>query len=349
MASLVTTDNNNKNNDNEDIQKFKVKFGKETFLLNLNKNQTYENLLTELSTLSEVNKDKIKLFGLKAKGGLKNTTLISQMKVPKFIKMMGTKETVLQKQLNQEQDAKQELNVLNDMDIYELDLDFNKGNIMEKLRESIANTEISSRMMNDPRPNFPLLVLDLDHTLLDFDSKSSNFQKMKRPFMQEFLSLVYKDYDIVIWSQTSWKWLEIKLIELGFLEPSNPYKILFVLDKECMFRRKSRVSKTSGKKKKGKAFKPLELIWSKFPRYSRKNTLHIDDVEANFGFNPKNGIKCSCWRSDQLDDCELLKIAHYLKIVAKSGKDMSEINDNNMNWLKVMNEELVKQSQQNNT
>ena len=100
-------------------------------------------------------------------------------------------------------------------------------------------------------------------------------------------------------------------------------------------------------KKKGKAFKPLELIWSKFPRYSRKNTLHVDDVEANFGFNPKNGIKCSCWRSDQVGDCELLKIAHYLKLVALSGKDMAEFNDNNMNWLKVMNEELIKQSQQN--
>ena len=78
--------------------------------------------------------------------------------------------------------------------------------------------------------------------------------------MHEFLGLVYQHFDLVIWSRH--KWL-IKLIELGFLEPSNPYKILFVLDKECMFRRKSRISKTSGKKKKGKAFKPLEL--SKYP------------------------------------------------------------------------------------
>jgi len=347
MASLVT--NTSDKTGGEDGKKLlKIKFGKETYLFRLSENENYESLLTQLSKQTEVHKEKIKLFGLKAKGGLKNETLVGDMKIPKLIKMMGTKETVLKKEQDREQDAKQELNVLNDMNIYELDLDFNKGNIMEKLKDSIAKTEISSRMMNNPRPNFPLLVLDLDHTLLDFDSKSSNFNKMKRPYMQEFLSLVYKQYDIVIWSQTSWKWLEIKLIELGFLEPSNPYKILFVLDKECMFRRKSRISKTSGKKKKGKAFKPLELIWSKFPRYSRKNTLHVDDVEANFGFNPKNGIKCSCWRSDQVDDCELLKIAHYLKLVAKSGKDMAEFNDNNMNWFKVMNEELMKQSKQNN-
>ena len=156
-----------------------------------------------------------------------------------------------------------QLNSNNESYLVSSTLDFNKGNIMEKLRDSIAKTEISSRMMNEPRPNFPLLVLDLDHTLPDFDSKSSNFAKMKRPYMHEFLGLVYQHFDLVIWSQTSWKWLEIKLIELGFLEPSNPYKILFVLDKECMFRRKSRISKTSGKKRKGKAFKPLEL--SKYP------------------------------------------------------------------------------------
>ena len=139
------------------------------------------------------------------------------MKIPKILKMMGTKEDVLKKEEDKALSATQELNVLNDMDIYELDLDFNKGNIMEKLRDSIAKTEISSRMMNEPRPNFPLLVLDLDHTLLDFDSKSSNFAKMKRPYMHEFLGLVYQHFDLVIWSQTSWKWLEIKLIELGFL------------------------------------------------------------------------------------------------------------------------------------
>ena len=258
MASLAGN-----GDDSQNMQKIKIKFGKEIFEVTISKEKTYANLLDLLPALSGARKDTIKLFGLKSKTGLHESTRVGDMKIPKILKMMGTKEDVLKKEEDKALSASHELNVLNDMDIYELDLDFNKGNIMEKLRDSIAKTEISSRMMNEPRPNFPLLVLDLDHTLLDFDSKSSNFAKMKRPYMHEFLGLVYQHFDLVIWSQTSWKWLEIKLIELGFLEPSNPYKILFVLDKECMFRRKSRISKTSGKKRKGKAFKPLEL--SKYP------------------------------------------------------------------------------------
>ena len=115
-------------------------------------------------------------------------------------------------------------------------------------------------IMNEPRLNKPLLVLDLDHTLLDFSSKSllqqqqqppssdsstaaviaaavedssssdTLAERMKRPYMDEFLSQCYQHYDMVIWSQTSWRWLETKLIELNMI--SHPgYKFCFVLDK----------------------------------------------------------------------------------------------------------------------
>ena len=237
MASLAGN-----GDDSQNMQKIKIKFGKEIFEVTISKEKTYANLLDLLPALSGARKDTIKLFGLKSKTGLHESTRVGDMKIFKILKMMGTKEDVLKKEEDKASSATQELNVLNDMDIYELDLDFNKGNIMEKLRDSIAKTEISSRMMNEPRPNFPLLVLDLDHTLLDFDSKSSNFAKMKRPYMHEFLD----------WSTSTLTWsFGAKLPEMArnkvdrirVLEPSNPYKILFVLDKECMFRRKSRIIK----------------------------------------------------------------------------------------------------------
>ena len=46
--------------------------------------------------------------------------------------------------------------------------------------------------------------------------------------MDAFLTAVYAHYDLCIWSQTSWRWLELKLTELGFL--SNPnYRYVVVV------------------------------------------------------------------------------------------------------------------------
>ena len=53
--------------------------------------------------------------------------------------------------------------------------------------------------------------------------------------MDRFLSELYPYYDIAIWSQTGWRWLELKVTELGMMENSN-FKICFVLDKSNMFK-----------------------------------------------------------------------------------------------------------------
>ena len=90
---------------------------------------------------------------------------------------------------------------------------------------------------------------------------------------------IYHYYDIAIWSQTHWKWLEIKLIELGILGHTR-YQISFVLDKSSMFRYGVNNS----------YIKPLHIIWAKFPQWGKHNTLHIDDLEKNFQLNPSNGL-----------------------------------------------------------
>lgn len=46
---------------------------------------------------------------------------------------------------------------------------------------------------------------------------------------------MYPHYDIVLWSQTHWKWLEIKLVELGIIGSDAKYKITFVADRTTMF------------------------------------------------------------------------------------------------------------------
>jgi len=62
-----------------------------------------------------------------------------------------------------------------------------------------------------------MLVLDLDYTLFDCKSAASHVDQLARPGMHEFLTAVYPYYDMCVWSQTSWRALEMKVTELGIL------------------------------------------------------------------------------------------------------------------------------------
>jgi ubiquitin-like domain-containing CTD phosphatase 1 len=199
--------------------------------------------------------------------------------------------------------------------------------------------------MNEPRENKPLMVLDLDHTLLDFSSKSLQRETgipgaaanaMKRPHMDSFLTTSYQHYDLVVWSQTSWRWLETKLIELGML--TNPgYKFCFVLDKSSMFSIVS--TKRDGSSYKHQV-KPLQLIWTKFPRWGPQNTVHIDDLTRNFALNLSCGLKVTAYYRKKKKvtqgarDVELLGLGQYLAHLAQSGLSFELVDFNK--WTDVV-------------
>jgi len=180
----------------------------------------------------------------------------------------------------------------------------------QKLSEAIDKAQL--HLISQPRQGKKLLVLDIDHTVMDFSNKHLPVEDMKRPGLEEFLEAVYPFYDIAFWSQTSWSWLEIKLTEMGIL--TNPkYAIIFVLDKTVMFRVKTN-RKTKDGKKYSHHVKPLEIIWCKMPAYyNKRNTIHIDDLSRNFAYNPLNGIKISAYRTQMIStDRELYLLAKYL-------------------------------------
>ena len=162
--------------------------------------------------------------------------------------------------------------------VNDLGLDFGPASsVWKKLQKHTSATLI--HLINPPREGKKLLVLDLDHTLLDFSSKDATLtaNDMSRPFLHEFLSTCYAEYDLALWSQTSWRWLELKLHELGMVD--NPgYRICFALDKSSMFRAVNK-----------EYVKPLALIYTKNHIWSERNTIHIDDLARNFTLNPKNG------------------------------------------------------------
>jgi ubiquitin-like domain-containing CTD phosphatase 1 len=269
-------------------------------------------------------RDDLPLAELKIKGK-QNGTITHQ-----FI-LMGTPE----EEMLQEPDDQPDV-------IDDFDLDFNAGSEMwlrhvaneDNLKKFTEKTPV--HVMNPPRPGKPLLVLDLDHTLLDFSSRqlqrdTSNHvpgqgvaARMKRPYMDDFLAACYQHYDLVVWSQTSWRWLETKLIELGMVT-SPAYKFCFVLDKTSMF---TVVSTKRDGSTVSHHVKPLQIIWSKFPAWGPHNTVHVDDLERNFALNLGSGIKCRAYfrkKSKSAQDCELLGLSRYLVQLAESGLDFEQV------------------------
>ncbi|KEP63117.1 UNVERIFIED_CONTAM: HAD hydrolase, family IIID protein [Hammondia hammondi] len=194
---------------------------------------------------------------------------------------------------------------------------------LERLEKAVERTRV--QLLHAPRKGKKLLVLDLDYTLFDCKSLAGSVEDLKRPFLDRFMEDAFEDYDLAVWSQTHWKWVEMKCTELGFLT-SPKFHLCFVLDRSSMF------TVCSRKKKKGKGssqdagvesrtheVKALELIWRKFPEFwNASNTVHVDDLSRNFFFNPQNGIKVSAYRREKRSqDRELLLLSVYLKLVAQ--------------------------------
>ncbi|KAL5562861.1 hypothetical protein UlMin_032608 [Ulmus minor] len=191
----------------------------------------------------------------------------------------------------------------------------------QKLRRRIDQYKIELR--NPCREGKKLLVLDIDYTLFDHRSTAENPLQLMRPYLHEFLTAAYAEYDIMIWSATSMKWVELKMEQLGVL--NNPdYKITALLDHIAMI---TVHSDTRG------IFdcKPLGLIWDQFPEfYSSKNTIMFDDLRRNFVMNPQNGLIIKPFKKahqNREGDQELVKLTQYLLAIAELD-DLSTLDHN---------------------
>ena len=217
--------------------------------------------------------------------------------------------------------------VINDLDI-DYEDDENRRSVRneviwrQRLRRRIENTQIE--FINEPRPGKKLLVLDLDYTLFDCKSSAASIAELGRPGLHPFLTSAYRYYDIVIWSQTSWRWLEAKLTGLSMLL-SPSYKISFVLDRTSMFSITSR----RGSHERSHEVKALELIWRKFPeRWDASNTIHIDDLSRNFALNPQSGLKILPFKNANVtreSDRELYLLDRYLALIAEKESDFTKL------------------------
>ncbi|XP_054803059.1 ubiquitin-like domain-containing CTD phosphatase [Prosopis cineraria] len=198
------------------------------------------------------------------------------------------------------------------------DMEVNK----QKLKRRVNQYKFELR--NPCRKGKKLLVLDIDYTLFDHRSTAENPLELMRPHLHEFLTSVYSEYDIMIWSATSMKWINLKMGQLGVLDNPN-YKITALLDHLAMIT----VQSTS----RG-VFdcKPLGLIWAHFPEfYNATNTIMLDDLRRNFVMNPQNGLTIRPFRkahANRDSDQELLKLTQYLMAIAELD-DLSHLDHNN--------------------
>nr|CAG4640980.1 EOG090X08NC [Eulimnadia texana] len=202
--------------------------GKEYCIDELDVNSTVLCLKKAIETVTMVKVDRQKLLNLKHKGKPAEDSLklsLLALKPGFKIMMMGSLEEDIVRATSIPENMEE---VLNDLDQIEEEIPLqNRAEYLLKVAKRIKTYDV--KILNHPRPGKKLLVLDIDYTLFDHRSVAETGNELMRPFLHEFLESAYEDYDIMIWSATSMKWIEEKMKLLGVA--SNPkYKIVCYLD-----------------------------------------------------------------------------------------------------------------------
>ncbi|EIN07108.1 HAD subfamily IIID h [Punctularia strigosozonata HHB-11173 SS5] len=302
---------------------FQFTWAGKPFELEIAESDRIYDLKGSLYSLTNVPPERQKILGL-VKGKLPP----EQERIGDLKLVSGKKFTLVGTPEGHEIKDPSEIEFLPDV-VNDLDIDFyadpaaadtykNDQRNVRKIKEMTKKLKLN--IIHPPRPGKRLLVLDIDYTILDTKPLTSGAlppTECIRPGLHEFLEAVYPFYDIVVWSQTSWIWLETKLVEIGMLgDERRNYKISFVLDKTCMF---TVFSKRHGKNVSHQV-KALKIIWNHFPQFNAKNTIHIDDLGRNFALNPREGLKISAFKNAHTEqarnDRELAKLSRYLVHIA---------------------------------
>lgn len=146
-------------------------------------------------------------------------------------------------------------------------------------------------------------VLDIDYTLFDLSSSAERADELARPGLHDFLTAAYaSNFDLLIWSATSIKWVDLKMRELGCLSHAD-YRIVCMLDAKAMLTVHSHRYGVYN-------CKPLAFVWAKFDgAYRPENTVMVDDLRRNYVLNPQNGLVIKPYRRRaHKQDRELHKI-----------------------------------------
>lgn len=174
---------------------------------------------------------------------------------------------------------------------------------IEKKCEEYSIKEMNPLNSRDKK----LLILDIDYTLFNPEGK------VARPYLHEFLARVNRHYHIVIWAECNRNRAHAALTDLKIFI-ARLYRIAFYLDEQAMI--PVEIPKTNA----AIGVKPLALLWRKYPGFSAKNTIIIDDERRNFLMNPQSGLEIMPFKLNQdncNDDVELQFLTEYLVEIAE--------------------------------
>ncbi|XP_048459892.1 ubiquitin-like domain-containing CTD phosphatase 1 [Rhincodon typus] len=197
--------------------------GQEYPVTKLTEEDTVLDLKETIKTLTGVLPERQKLLGLKIKGKAAEDDVklgVLKLKPNTKIMMMGSREECLEEVLAPPPDND---DVINDFDIEEDVIEVeNREENLAKIARRVKDYKVE--VLNQPREGKKLLVLDVDYTLFDHRSCAESGLELMRPYLHEFLTSAYEDYDIVIWSATSMKWIEVKMkVSSGSVCSSSQY------------------------------------------------------------------------------------------------------------------------------
>jgi len=302
-------------------------------LFALNDESTVSDLRTAIEQKTQIRRDRQKIIGLKGS----DDDLIKDRYKGKPIMLIGTPEKEIEAiQAGPPADLPEIINDLEDVGD-DIALEDNETHL-RKIRQRVEKYAITE--LNPPRDGSKLLVLDIDYTLFDHRSPAERASQLMRPYLHEFLTESYnKNYDIVIWSATGMRWIEVKMRELGVT--SNPnYKITFMLDSKAMI---SVFTEQYGVVE----VKPLGVIWGKYMQWNSANTIMFDDLRRNFLMNPQTGLKIRPFKNALTEghkDKELKRLTRYLKAIAELD-DFTQLDHRNWEkWLRARKQQRSKDS-----
>jgi TFIIF-interacting CTD phosphatase-like protein len=177
------------------------------------------------------------------------------------------------------------------------------------------------------KSNRPLIVLDLDQTLIDADfscqAKCRSSKKIRladgssilvcfRPHMKEFVNFCFKNFDVAVWTAADRDYAE-GVVNVVFGRNKN--KLVFFWSREdCTYLNDGSLSK------------PLKNVWERFGSYDKTNTIIVDDNTDNCVYNVPNSVIVPAWSNEIKGDDVLKQLVTILKtkkfdLVVKSSRN----------------------------